>query len=108
MKRVYSAHSPLLVGHMRNVLETEGIRCVTRNMGLVGGAGELPPTAVWPELWVEREIDYERAERVVQEALEAPTTAAGDTWRCRGCGEELEPQFEQCWNCGGEKPVRRP
>ena len=107
MKCVYSAHSPLLVGHMRNALETEGIRCTTRNMGLVSGAGELPPTAVWPELWVEREIDYERAERVVQEALD-DTPPEEANWLCPGCGEDLEPQFAQCWNCGREKPARRP
>lgn len=103
MKCVYSAHSPLLVGHVRNLLENEGIRCVTRNMGLAGGAGELPPTAVWPEVWVEREIDYARAERVVADVLD-DTPTAGSNWRCRGCGEELEPQFAQCWNCGGRRP----
>lgn len=98
MKRVYSAHSPLLVAHMRNVLEGEGIRCTTRNMGLVGGAGELPPTAVWPELWVERDADHARAERVVAEALR-DDQASGPTWRCPACGEELEPQFDTCWRC---------
>lgn len=102
MKRVYSAHSPLLVGHMRNLLENEGIRCTTRNMGLVGGAGELPPTAVWPELWVEREIDHRRAEAIIEAALD-DTPPEGESWRCRGCGEELEPQFEQCWKCGGTR-----
>lgn len=43
MKRVYTADTPLLVGHMRNILESEGIRCVIRNENLLGGAGELPP-----------------------------------------------------------------
>lgn len=103
MKRVYSTDSPLLVGHMRNLLELEGIRCFTRNMGLVGGAGELPPTAVWPELWVERAIDHDRAEEIIREA-QAEGPAAGSHWRCPGCGEELEPQFSQCWNCGTRRP----
>lgn len=104
MKRVYSAHSPLLVGHMKNVLETEGVRCFTRNMGLVSGAGELPPTAVWPELWVEREIDHERAERLVAEALADPPEGGG--WTCPKCREVLEPQFGECWNCGSARPAR--
>ena len=103
MKRIYSAHSPLLVGHMRNVLEAHGIRCLTQNMELLGGAGELPPTAVWPELWVEREIDHERAERLVEEAL-ADNPSDEANWRCPGCGEELEAQFDECWNCGAHKP----
>ncbi|MCC5810738.1 MAG: DUF2007 domain-containing protein [Ectothiorhodospiraceae bacterium] len=104
MKLVYSSHSPLLVGHMRNILESEGIRCVCRNMMLVGGAGELPPTAVWPELWVEREIDYERAERLIREA-QAPSSG-GEGWTCPGCGERLEPQFTECWQCGRSRPKR--
>ncbi len=102
MKRVYSAHSPLLVGHMRNLLESEGIRCMVRNEGLLGGAGELPPTETWPELWVEREVDHERAERLVREALHRKPE--GRTWSCPGCGETLEPQFTECWNCGRERP----
>lgn len=102
MKRVYTSHSPLLVSHMFNLLVAEGIRCQTRNMGLVGAAGELPPTAIWPELWVEREIDYARAERVVEEAQNQEPE--GKPWTCRGCGEVLEAQFEQCWHCGRDKP----
>jgi predicted amidophosphoribosyltransferase len=25
-----------------------------------------------------------------------------DTWTCPQCGEEIEPQFTACWNCGSE------
>lgn len=105
VKRVYSAHNPLLVGHMRNILELEGIRCQVRNMGLLGGAGELPPTEVWPELWVEREVDEERAERLIREAMDREE--GGASWRCPGCGEELEPQFTTCWQCGSDRPRGR-
>ena len=104
MKRVYSHDSPLLVQHMRNLLELEGIRCFTRNMNLVGGAGELPPTAVWPELWVEHAIDHDRAEEIIRSA-QTQTEASERTWRCPGCGEELEAQFQQCWNCGRTRPA---
>ncbi len=99
MKRIYSSPVSLRVGHLRNILEAEGIRCLVKNEFLAGGAGELPPTECWPELWVERAIDYQRAERLVRESL---ATAAGDerTWTCPECGEMLEPQFSVCWNCG--------
>ena len=105
MKRVYSAPSPLLVGHMRNILQTAGIRCFIRTEGLIGGAGELPPTLVWPELWVERSIDHERAERLIEEAMTAPEP--GSDWTCPACGEQLEPQFDACWSCGRERPGRQ-
>lgn len=98
MKRVYTAHTPLLVGHMRNILESEGIRCVIRNDNLLGGAGELPPNETWPELWVEREIDEARAIQLVRNTLDYEPS--GEPWTCKQCGEVLEPQFTECWHCG--------
>lgn len=105
MKRVYVSHSPLQVAHMRNLLELEGIRCRTRHMGLVGGAGELPPTAIWPELWVERALDADRAERIIRDA-ERPLPG-GDAWTCPVCGELLEPQFDACWRCAARDDTRK-
>ena len=68
MKLVYTAQNMLLVGHLRNILESEGIHCLTRNEYLAGGAGELPPTETWPELWVE-ERDAAREALARVEAL---------------------------------------
>ena len=28
-----------------------------------------------------------------------------DAWHCEGCGESIEGQFRQCWNCGRDAPV---
>jgi hypothetical protein len=27
-------------------------------------------------------------------------------WTCSDCGEQLEPQFTQCWRCGAAGPPR--
>lgn len=27
-------------------------------------------------------------------------TQMGSVWHCVNCGEELEPQYTDCWNCG--------
>ncbi len=99
MKRVYSSPVSLMVGHLRNILEAEGIRCFVKNEFLAGGAGELPPTECWPELWVERAIDYQRAERLVRESLAAEVRDER-AWTCPRCGEILEAQFSACWKCG--------
>ena len=106
MKKVYSSPLSLMIGHLRNVLEAEGIRCVVKNEFLAGGAGELPPIECWPELWVERPIDHERAETLIQATL-AVNEPDGDSWTCPRCSETLEPQFETCWNCGACRPARR-
>jgi hypothetical protein len=103
MKRVYTSQLSLMVGHLKNVLESEGIPCVMRNEYLGGGAGELPPTECWPELWVEDDVDYEKARRIVGETLKASETP-GDPWACPRCGEHLEGQFDACWHCGAERP----
>jgi hypothetical protein len=36
--------------------------------------------------------------RRLLEELSSPSR--GEPWRCLGCGEELEPQFGACWQCG--------
>ena len=35
---------------------------------LYSAAGEIPPTEIWPELWVE-ESDFEKAQAIMTEAL---------------------------------------
>ncbi len=92
----------MLVGHLSRALEDHGIRCTVRNEYLSGGAGDLPPNELWPELWITDERDIEPARRLLQ-ALTEPVAGAAP-WRCPGCGEALEGQFSHCWNCGAERP----
>ncbi|MGH7773423.1 MAG: DUF2007 domain-containing protein [Candidatus Binatia bacterium] len=103
MKKVYSAQDPLMIGHLRNVLETYGIECVIRNMDLAGLIGELPPIECWPELWVIDDARYAEAQAVLKETL-AALASVKRPWKCRKCGEEVEGQFTECWNCGNSRP----
>ena len=69
MKKVYSAKDPLMVAHLKNVLETYGIKCVTRKLDLAIAAGELPLIECWPELWI---VDGDRkseAETILKRTL---------------------------------------
>jgi hypothetical protein len=95
-KRVFSSFNLAAVHHARNVLEAEGIRADVKNELLSSAMGELPPAECFTELWV-REIDAQRAESVLKEALSAKS---GPPWRCSACGESCEAQFTQCWRCG--------
>ena len=109
MKRVYSAKDPLMVGHLRNVLATFGIRCVARNLDLSSAAGELPPIECWPEPWVVDDEKIGRALSILKQTL-APLESVKRPWHCIGCGETIEGQFTECWNCGWERsgqPVQR-
>ena len=100
MKRVYTVKDPLMIGHLKNVLATFGIKCVTKNFDLSSGAGELPPIECWPELWVVEDEKLARAKTILKKTL-APLESVKKSWRCNGCGEEIEGQFSECWNCGG-------
>lgn len=101
MKRVYSEPSPIFSHHLKDLLEEKGIKSIIKNELLSGGVGDLPPTEVWPELWVLDKEDKVPAERVVDEFLRS-IKANSKSWICGGCDEEIEGQFNICWSCGQE------
>jgi hypothetical protein len=101
MKKVTTADSLIMINHYKNILVSEGIPAFLRNQHLGSIIGEMPFQEVWPELWVENDLDYDRAKQLINAATiieESPTTP----WRCSNCGEENEGQFAACWAC--EKP----
>lgn len=99
MKKVTSADSLVTINHYKNLLVTEGIRAFLKNEHFGSIMGEVPFQEVWPELWIENDLDYDRALQLIDAAKladESPTTP----WKCTKCGEENEGQFAACWNCG--------
>ncbi len=106
MKKVFSAKDPLMVGHLKNVLATYGIRCITKKVDLISAAGEIPPTECWPELWVIDEEKALKAKAVLKKTL-APLASVKKPWRCSGCSEELEGQFTECWKCGRSRDDKK-
>lgn len=98
MKRIATAESLAEIGHLRNVLEQNGIPCTIKNEQLSGALGEVPFLECLPELWVVNDDDRDRAEQLLTQLRQE--VAVGDDWRCRRCHEENEAQFAVCWNCG--------
>jgi hypothetical protein len=109
MKRIHSAKDPLMIGHLKNVMGTFGIKCIAKKLDLISAAGELPPIECWPELWVVDDDKVVKAKRILKKTL-APLASVKRSWTCNGCGENIEGQFSECWNCGhdrfGAKPGR--
>lgn len=105
MKLLYTSSNALVVNHLRNLLQSEGFDCHLKNEFLYSAAGEIPPTAIWPELWVS-EADFDRAQRVMNEAL--ADKSGLPHWRCAKCGELVEGQFDLCWQCGTPRPDESP
>jgi hypothetical protein len=101
MKTVYSAANIALVSIFQSLLEERGIKFWVKNDALLTGIGEIPPIETWPQLCVADEI-YSEAKRIVDEELSAKDINI--SWKCDSCGEVIEGQFTECWNCGKSRP----
>ena len=101
MKKVTSVDSLITISHYKNILISEGIPAFLKNEHLGSIIGEMPFQEVWPELWVENDLDYDRALQLL-DAATIMTESPVATWHCQYCGESNEGQFSACWSC--EKP----
>ena len=99
MKRVYSAANLIDATHWANVLASHGIEAQLRNTTLGGAMGELPFAETWPQVWVADEQEM-HAKRLLENVAGGPARAV-TAWRCERCGELVEGQFDECWQCAG-------
>jgi hypothetical protein len=98
MKLVFTHPGHIVVAQARTCLELAGIKCVMRNEYAAGAMGELAPIDVWPELWVLRDRDYERATLLLAQSR---VDIQEEDWHCRRCGTLSPATFEVCWHCAG-------
>ncbi len=99
MKKLTSADSLITVNHYKNLLVSEGIPAFLKNEHFGSIMGEVPFQEVWPELWIENDLDYDRALQLINAARIAEESPSAP-WTCRSCGEDNEGQFAVCWKCG--------
>ena len=104
MIKVYTANSLAMAGYVQGALESAGLRCMVRNQYLSGGIGELPPTDCWPEVWVVNDHAAAQARAILAELLGEGDGEAPPAWTCGSCGERIDGQFAQCWNCQAAAP----
>ncbi|MFN4262070.1 MAG: DUF2007 domain-containing protein [Thioalkalivibrionaceae bacterium] len=105
MKTVYSAVDPVFAALIEQVLRDSGIAAFCFQGGLVGAAGELPPTECVGRVVVVHEEQAEQARAIVRAFLEyEPESEAA--WICTECGETLDSSFTQCWSCGRERTLK--
>lgn len=97
MKQVYTSEDRLMVYHLKNLLEQEGIECMVKNDCLSAVVGEIPMLVAWPELWV---IDSDMQAWAIELIKTSQKEAEqGEDWTCEYCGESHAAQFSDCWNC---------
>lgn len=99
MKKLHVTSNRVLLFLLKSRLEEKGINCLIKNQEYAGqAAGDLPPSAVMPELWVMNDDDYDVAMELVRDEL-AHQSQTKQPWICPKCKEKLEGQFDICWKC---------
>jgi hypothetical protein len=102
VKLVYTHPNSIVVAQARNALQLAEIECTLRNEYAAGALGELAPIDTWPELWVVRDRDFDRATIALNRSREE---LQEDDWPCHSCGNESPASFEFCWHCAKERKV---
>ena len=97
MIRIYSASSLPEAHLLLHRLRAERISARVFNENAQGGAGELPLTDIYPEVWIECSEDEVRARQIVREFESRPAPAGSLV--CGTCGESNPSTFEICWKC---------
>lgn len=105
MKLVHTAKHPTEAHMIRGMLEAEGVRAMVKGDQLYGAYGELP---VLPTVWILDDALVAHAENLVIDFLRgtAARKYAHERWTCARCGEKLEGQFTECWNCGQTRTAK--
>lgn len=84
---------------LKGLLEQRGIPCLIRNERLLTAMGEIPFVECFPELWVLNDEDYPIA-RSIADDWQQPPPSEGAEWTCPRCGEAVDGDLGECWNCG--------
>lgn len=104
MKRVHTARHAPEAHLVRGYLEANGVEAIVRGDALTSGWGELPADVC--SVWIVDDARVEQAQALLTDYLSgAPARKfSGERWTCVHCGEALEGQFTECWNCGAARP----
>lgn len=84
-----------------DLLGASGVDVRVFNQNAQGAAGEIPPAAAGPQVWVMDDAQLQRARALIGEFLRQP---APGSRRCRHCNEDNPTTFLSCWACGGALP----
>ncbi|HET6249721.1 MAG TPA: DUF2007 domain-containing protein [Tepidisphaeraceae bacterium] len=114
MKQLFTGRNDMEAHFVKGLLEQEGITAILQGEALEGAWADLPLSdRALPSIWVD-EADLERAQPIIDDYRQREMKTAnqpddadestGPTWKCPKCGEEVDEQFDVCWNCETEKP----
>jgi hypothetical protein len=100
MKRLISAPNLALATLWADQLRAAGVDASVQRTWASGIAGEIPPDQALPEVWIDDDARLAEALALLDELRHPPWRH----WVCRRCLERIDGPFEQCWNCGADRP----
>ena len=103
MNEVFRHWDTATVGLISSILEEAEIKTVLRNWD-GSNIVEIPIPAIYPNVCVLNEKDFEKAKELISAFLQSPEKN-GDDWNCEKCGESVGHELNECWNCGEDKIV---
>ncbi|MDQ7780895.1 MAG: DUF2007 domain-containing protein [Planctomycetota bacterium] len=96
--QIFASYDVPLVRFFAGFLEHQGIECHVTNEPVGSLGGDIPLLEGPTELWVLDDSRLEEARQLIEKA--ALPGVPVNPWRCGKCGELVEGQFTDCWNCG--------
>jgi hypothetical protein len=100
MKRIIQAPNAAIAHLWAAQLRSAGFDVSVQREFASGIAGEIPVDQALPEIWIMDEERMGAARQFLADLQNLPHRR----WYCPRCGELVEGPFEQCWNCGADRP----
>src|SRR5688572_5937357 len=103
MKQLHAARHAVEAHLIRGFLVSHGVDAIVRGEYLTSGWGELPTDVC--SVWIADDAQFAEADALLKAFLRGTYARefGGQTWKCESCGEMLEGQFTECWNCGATR-----
>ena len=101
MHEVFCHWDTSTVGLVNGLLQDAGIRTVLRNWDACN-ITEIPIPAIYPNVCVLRKEDSDWAKEIIS-AFRKSSETTGNSWICHECGEQVESNFLECWQCSTVK-----
>lgn len=99
MRKVYIAETCVEAHLVKGLFESKGISVI-----VTGGDVSMSD----PTVWVADDAPHELIQEVIASfspSKETHESSYREEWRCSKCGEQIEPQFIECWRCGAYQPA---
>lgn len=92
IRQVHTADNPTEAYFVKGLLEAKGIAARVRYEDMIGD---------YPSVWVTAGADFKLAQDIVLALSreQAIVETQSEPWRGPRCGEHIEAQLTECWQC---------